>query len=405
MQRIINYIIPINLIFDVLLIVTKNVSFVRAALLTLLLTHLIIRFFGKHKAYNLVFVWGFFALTIALISSDMVASLLNTLKIVLPIFTILIGYHYFDTKEKIRYLAKSIKWVLLIVIINLVLSTVFGLGSSRYTEEGQEETFYMGQLSDHWNMFTYAILSVPILLHFETKKGKLYVIVLAFFNAILILLSIKRIALVGLLGGGLINSAMTLRTKVILKYSVIGLVVMVLSFPLYGEMLSERFEARSDRFEEGSLEKESRYLETSYVWSDSFSFNEFDKSLFGMEAFNSAGTYAGGIFGDRQLHVDYNNILNTIGIVGLALYFIMFIQIWKSFKRCLKGIVIRDKFSKTMKATFFSFFIMQFITSIAGQMYNITYRMILFIFLGAAMGYFNQLKKQQFESVNHQLNG
>ncbi|NRA10394.1 MAG: hypothetical protein HRT57_00395 [Crocinitomicaceae bacterium] len=401
MNKLIYYIIPINLILDVLLIVTKNVAFFKAALMTALLAHLMIRYTGKHKPYSWVFVWGFYALTISLISSDVEASFLNTLKIVIPIFTILIGYHFFNTKEKIKYLAKSMKAVLLIVIINLVLSTIFGLGSSRYTEEGEEETFYMGQLSDHWNMFTYAILSVPILLHYETKKGKIYVSILAFLNAILILLSIKRIALAGLIGGGLINAFMTLKTKVILKFTFIGALVMIVSYPIYGGMLSERFEARSDRFEEGSLEKESRLLETSYVWGDAFSFEPLDKSLFGMEAFNSAGTYAGGIFGDRQLHVDYNNILNTIGIVGLALYFIMFIQIWKSFKRTLKGLVIQDKFSKSMKSIFYTFFIMQFVTSIAGQMYNITFRMILFIFLGAAMGYFNELKKQQFESSNN----
>lgn len=386
---------------DVLLIVTKNVAILKAALMTALLAHLMITYSGKHKAYTGVFIFGFYALTISLISTDLVASFLNTLKIIIPIFTILIGYHFFDTKEKIKHLAKSMKYVLIIVLINLVLSTIFGLGSSRYTEEGEEETFYMGQLSDHWNMFTYSILSVPILLHFETKKGKIYVSILAFLNAILILLSIKRIALAGLIGGGLINAYLTLKANVILKYSLIGLTVMVLSYPIYGGMLNERFEARADRFEEGSMEKESRYLETFYVWGDAFSFKPLNKSLFGMEAFNSAGTYAGGKFGDRQLHVDYNNILNTIGIVGLLIYFVMFIQIWRSFKKTIRGLVIEDKFSKTMKAIFYSFFIMQFVTSIAGQMYNITFRMIVFIFLGAAMGYFNKLKEEHIESINH----
>ena len=98
--------------------------------------------------------------------------------------------------------------------------------------------------------------------------------------------------------------------------------------------------------------------------------------------------------------VDYNNILNTTGIFGLLIYFIMFIQIWMSFQTTLRGVYIDDKFSKTMRSIFYSFFIMQFVTSVAGQMYNITFRMIVFIFIGAAMGYFNQLKKQQYESIN-----
>ena len=170
MHKIINYIIPINLVLDVLLIVTKNVAFLKAGLMTVLLAYLMINYLGKHKPYSWVFIFGFYALTISLISSDLVVSFLNTLKIIIPIFTILIGYHFFNSKEKIKELAKSMKYVLIIVLINLAISTVFGLGSSRYTEEGEEETFYMGQLSDHWNMFTYAILSVPVLMHYETKK-------------------------------------------------------------------------------------------------------------------------------------------------------------------------------------------------------------------------------------------
>ena len=217
MKRLINYIIPINLVLDVLLIVTKEVAYLKAAIMTGLLAHLMINYSGRHKAYSGVFIFGLYAMTIALISTDMIASLLNTLKIIIPIFTILLGYHFFNTKETIKPLAKSMKLVLLIVIINLILSTIFGLGSSRYTEEGEEETFYMGQLSDHWNMFTYAILSVPILLHYETTKGKIYISILAFFNAILILLSIKRIALAGLFGGGIINAYLTLKAKVIIS--------------------------------------------------------------------------------------------------------------------------------------------------------------------------------------------
>ena len=78
----------------------------------------------------------------------------------------------------------------------------------------------------------------------------------------------------------------------------------------------------------------------------------------------------------------------------------MLIQIWRSFQSTVRGLVIDDKFSKTMRSIFYSFFIMQFVTSVAGQMYNITFRMIVFIFIGAAMGYFNQLKKQQYESTD-----
>ncbi|MFT5822591.1 MAG: hypothetical protein ACI8ZM_003847 [Crocinitomix sp.] len=397
MQRIINYIIPINLVMDLLLVVTKNVAFIKAALMTALLVHLMIKYLGKHRDYNWIFVFGFYALIIALISTDLFTSLINTIKIIIPMFCILIGYHFFNTKEKIKMVANSMKITLIIIIINLAICTVLGIGNENYIEEGEEGQFLMGQLSDHWNMFTYSILTVPIILHFQTKRGKIYTAFLAFFNAILVILSIKRIAIIGLLGGGFINLFFTLSTKKIITFLSVIIIVVAVTFPLYSSFLQARFDARSDRFEEGSLEKESRLLETFYVWEDATSFKPVSKSLFGLEAFNSAGNYGGGRFGDRQLHVDYNNIVNTIGLVGLVIYLIVFIQLWTSFKFYLNQIVIRDKFSQTMKATFYTFFIIQFMTSLAGQMYNITFRMILFIFLGSAIGYFKQLKNRQIE--------
>ena len=386
---------------DLLLVVTKNVAFVKAALMTILLVHLMIQYSGKHRNYTWVFIFGFYTLIIALISTDLFASLINSIKIIIPMFTILIGYHFFNTKEKIKALANSMKITLLIIILNLIICTVLGIGNENYIEEGEEGQFMMGQLSDHWNMFTYSILTVPIILHFQTKKGKIYTALLAFINAMLVLLSIKRIAILGLLSGGLINLYFTLSTKKVITFLVVTILLFAVTFPLYSGFLQARFDARADRFEEGSLEKESRFLETSYVWKDALSFNPINKSLFGMEAFNSAGNYGDGKFEDRQLHVDYNNIVNTVGLVGLAIYLIVFVQLWRRFKFILKRTVAQDKFSQTMKATFYTFFIIQFMTSVAGQMYNITFRMILFIFLGAAMGYFNQLKKEQFESSYH----
>ena len=400
LQKALYYIIPINLICDVLLIVTKSVAYIKAAFMILLLVHLLIRYSGKHGPYGWTLVFGFYALTIALISTDLPASLLNTVKIVIPIISLLIGYHFINTKEKIREFAKSMNWVLLIIIVNAIISTIFGLGSSRYTAEDEEEVFYMGQLSDHWNMLTYAILFVPITLHFQSKKGKRITILLAASNAFLVLVSIKRIAILGLIGGGAIIAGMTADIRKILRMVFTGAAILLLSYPLYGDLLEERFSARSDRFEDGALQKESRYLETFYVWGDALSLEPLDKSLFGMEAFNSAGTYADGIFGDRQLHVDYNNIVNTIGLFGLIIYLVMFIQLWRRFQLSLQGMVLLDPFDKLMKATFYAFFYMQFITSVAGQMYNITFRLIVFVFLGASMGYFNHLKHQQIEGTN-----
>lgn len=367
--------------------------------MTALLLHLIIVYYKKHAHYSIILLFSVYTLCIALISTDVSTSLINTIKIIIPMCAILIGFHFFNSKERIKFLAKSMNITLLILVLNFILSNIFSLGSSTYTEE---EGFLMGQLSDNWNVFTYSILTVPVILHYKTKRGKWKTAILASFTAILVILSIKRIAIIGLLGGGLINLFLTLKTKRIIQVSVLIVLIMVVTYPIYGKLLSSRFEARSTRFEDGGLEKEARYLETFYVWEDVFSLDPFEKSLFGMEGFNSAGNYANGKFGDRQLHVDYNNIVNTVGLVGLILYLTIFVQLWRRFKSYTAKIEIHDKFSQTMKGVFYTFFIIQFVTSFAGQMYNITFRLILFIFIGASMGYFYQLSlKKRHESIDH----
>ena len=86
------------------------------------------------------------------------------------------------------------------------------------------------------------------------------------------------------------------------------------------DIIFKQYDARRDRFEEGALTSEARYLETIAIWDAILSFENPAKSLFGLEAFHSMGGYGAGRFRGRQAHVDYNLILVTNGLVGLFLY-------------------------------------------------------------------------------------
>ncbi len=402
MQRLINNIIAINVLVDVLLIFVKDLGIVKAALMLLLTLHLLIKHRGNHYHYNSVFIFSGYVLIIALISSDLVSSLINSIKILIPIVAVLIGFHYFDTKDKVKNLAKSMNIAMLILVINFLVCNTLGIGeASRYEKADEEVVFLMGQLTDNWNMFTYSILTVPIILVAQPKKKKYYTYFLAIFNTMLIVISIKRIAILGLLLGTAINASYRISMKKMVGIALIMASIAAITYPLYSTALNSRFEARADRFEEGSLEKESRYLETFFVWEQVESFEPYSRSFFGMEAFNSARNYADGRFGDRQLHIDYNNIVNTTGLVGLLLYLLIFVQLWRKFKQYTAGLGELDDFSITMKSTFISFFFIQFITSIAGQMYNISFRLILFIFLGSILGYFYQMSQNQQHESTH----
>lgn len=172
------------------------------------------------------------------------------------------------------------------------------------------------------------------------------------------------------------------------------MIVVFSTLPLYSDLLSSRLGARSDRFEEGSLQKEGRFLESFIVWEEVFSFKKPSKSIFGLEAFNSVGNYGGGSFGVRNLHVDYNLIVNTIGLLGFMLYFKVFLEIYSNYRKVKKNITVTSDLIKMQKTYIMILLFVPFFTSLGGQMYAITFRMIIFIYLGANLGSLIRVSKQ-----------
>lgn len=368
----------------------------RAVMMVFLILPIIIKNIHNNKYYRWNLVFCFYVIINILFSSDILKSAIISLKIIISIATFIVGFNFFSNRTNFRKLNNSIYYVLLILLFNFIISNVFKIGTSVYDSSN---SFLVGNLRDNWNVFTYALLVVPILL-IEFKKNKrktLLIYVLAILNGIILILSIKRIAVVGLFLGLLLFGFLNFNLKGLFKNLIILTIIVFSTFPLYSDLLFSRLDARSDRFEQGSLEKEARYLETFYVWEEVFSFDDPVKSILGLEAFNSVGNYAGGSFGDRNLHVDYNLIVNTIGLIGFILYFKIFFEIYYHYRKAKKHIIITNELIKMQKTFIIIFLLLPFFTSFAGQMYGMTFRMIIFIYLGANLGglikYTKQLKK------------
>ena len=131
--------------------------------------------------------------------------------------------------------------------------------------------------------------------------------------------------------------------------------------------LETRIESRQDKFSGSQIDvmkEENRFLETIAVWTEVIQFKKPTKAIFGGEAFNSIGNYGGGVFKNRQLHVDYNLIVNTIGVVGLFLYLNIFFSIYLYTKN--KNYFSIKKFLHNIYG-FIALFYLQFITSLGGK--------------------------------------
>lgn len=388
---LLNNILPLNVIFDILLpyLPYKEVlSILRGLILILLVITSILNNPNHLIYYKWIIVFAVYVLLNVVLSTNMLVSFSISLKIIISILFFVVGFNYFNETKKMFQLLKSLSIVYFVLILNIVISTFFKIGTDPYSDSTK---FLAGNLSDNWNIFTYSLLLFPMLNFFSKRynyKLKKYVLqFLALITMILLVLSIKRIAILGLIVGLFIFAFFNFKFSKIFRIITISSISLILLFPLYGDLLTSRLYARQDRFEDGALTEESRFQESIFVWEETLSFRKPIKSIFGLEGFNSVGNYAQGSFGERNLHIDYNLIVNTIGLIGLLIYFKMHIAIYKVFKnfRVAKPL-LEPTYFKLLRGTFYALLLTSLITSLGGQMYAITFRLIIFIFLGAILG-------------------
>ncbi len=383
-KLLLKYYLPLNLLFDVFTstLWESNASSasIRGAILTLIILIAWIKE-PNNKIYTLFIFYTIYILLMLPFASDLMESLRLSSKVLLTIWTFPVFYvysHLYTNKVIIR----NILLLSIILIVNYVVSTIYGIGSSAYTDSGE---FLVGSLSDSW--LTYAFILFLYIIIFKTKNVnisvKFFYLILFTLLVVQLLLGLKRTAIIVFFLGIIIYLFLEkLSFKSIITY-VLGFISVLFLLNQYSDVLDTRIYARGDRIEgkyKDIIESEYRYLESIYVWEKTFSFENISESLFGLEAFNSRGNYGtGNLFGDRFLHVDYNIIVNTTGLVGLFFYFYIFYYIFNRYKE--RKIFLDYKY----RELFLVIFITQFFASIGGQMLSVTYGSIKFIFMAIAL--------------------
>lgn len=388
-NKIIFLLIPLSLIFDILTdtVFEKGgaLALVRAFVYYSLILYSLFYGFRKKNNINGIFIAFFLYVFLQIpFSSQPSDSLRISLKILMSIMMFPVGYYFINNFKKLKVLNKSLVLLMILYILNYVVSQYYGIGTADYTN-GKD--FVMGSLSDSWNNITYMLLVIPVVLLTERKKKRVFL--LAIILVILLIISLKRIAILGVLLGYVIYIFKTGKMFKSVALSVVFIGVFYATLPIFGSVLTERIESRGDKLAGGAgisnIENEGRYLETFAVLGEVASLENPVKILFGLQAFNSVGNYGGGKFGERQLHVDYNLILNTIGIIGMILYFSIFRFIYKKRVKVKKHL-IKNKYFLELDSVFIMLFLTQFLTSIGGQMYAVTFRTIIFLYLGSILG-------------------
>jgi hypothetical protein len=400
-----NFII-INILFDISLVWAPRrglVGMIRAAfILGIYFFYFWNRKLPMNNGNKYLYIYIIYIVCLFPFVTDLYESMRVSFQVIISMLSYVLGYTIIKNYDDLKRLNRSIYYGIMILFLNFIMSTVFGLGNFSY-DASSESSLYLGNYSDSINIFAYSLFVIP-LLSFDFKKSQKSALYLfGIFLLLIVIISTKRIALITVVSGMVIY-AYTIRAYIRkqLITAIVFFIILTAISPLYFDTMSERWNIRIDagRVETASYKTEARYLETSMVWSEIFSFKSIGKSLFGHEAFYSSYLYGGGIWGRRQLHVDYNQILFTTGIFGLILYLAVYFNIYKDFQKYKKRIKGDSIHKKILFALFYMMFFCSLVTSFAGQMYAITFRSIIFLYLGSLSCY---VKNEYLHSTNNKL--
>jgi len=395
-RNYIYYLLIYNILIDVLSLFTPPGGFIAIIRGVVLFTFFFYVFINYNKAntpIKIIIGYSIYALILVLFSSRFLYSFRTYTKTIISILYFCVGYIVIVDINQLKKLTKSIVWVMLIMIVNTLVVNLLGYKNYVYNED---QLMASGSLAGQtWNIASYCLLLLPLINHFERDQLKRYIIyTVSFVLFVMMLFNLSRIPLVSFLFGYFVFFVF-LRYKrkiysILIPAFFFGIIINVFIWDTY----IQQVKIRSESYELGSYKSEGRYQETFYVFDEIFSFESITKSLFGKEFLNSPGNYAGGKFGNRQLHSDYNNLLHGSGIIGLLFYFTIFISIYRRYFLIKKYLPKNDLTVDLLKSIFHMLILVPFVISISGQMYDITFRLMDFLFLGAILRVLTNLSQR-----------
>ncbi len=370
---------------------------------------------GKYIIYNrAIFAFILFCLMLFLFTEELAVSSRNSIKALPPMLFFFIGIHYYKKEDNYLLLLKSFIILIFISVAFASFGYVFGIGQTYDYGDFTEEVGYVGLLQGgNYYPVSIAIIIVFVLIsdkYLNISPFKKFVLIITTAVCYLfIVLTMRRTSiLLPALGIFIvILSNPKIVSKTFLNLSII-VFIFILLLPLYEDVLFTRFEVRAEtgRFEKDFYETENRYLETIRIFEKTFSFTDLKHSLIGTNVL--AGGWEGGE-AHRMHHTDHAQLLDTTGIIGFTLYFMIYISFFRYYLR-FKRIYKRDSRYRNINSLFLSTILITIVTGLNGSMFIVTFRTTAFLFLGACVGILNSkmikyktdknVRKQHYLSIN-----
>jgi hypothetical protein len=407
-ETLVYLLLPLNLFFDLFSLHFQSpiggslFAIGRVGVIGGILVFLAVNRFRYTVLFNWLFLF-FGYLVILLVYRSLPGGELNKtvdfiLRIGLSMFCIHVAYMYVTTMEHLKALNRYALFTILAFIGYLILVNVTDIGGNLYISEEEFDSesgvISTGALLGN-NFYTLAYLLALFPLFYKTNfKGKptLWLNVMLGVGVILAILPFRRTAILilAMCYAYYLLNARHISYK-IARSILTGGVVLLLASPLYIGYLYSIIEVRGDKganpFSVERIEGEARTLEIFYVTDLILTKSEITQTLFGIK-FQTKGVVPGTIY-TRSLHSDYSNLLYSTGLVGLVLYILFYVGIYR-----LYGHVRRFSPDMVLNITFKIFFFTSILLSYPGRFTSISYRTVVFLYMGAILSimYHNKVR-------------
>ena len=363
-----------------------HLGHIRIVLFFGLIALVIGRYGFKEKATALTSVFLFYVFFLILYSSDFMYSFTGTyLKVAATMLMFPVGFYVLNETEKLQIYLKNLAIAAMLLGINYIIAQYFKIGRSAYLAD----SFYYGYAGiGSTVILSYFLISAPLLISkFKTLSGIWFLRITIFLSVLFTIIALKRIAILALAGGFLVFLLKSGEFGRGIK-ALIGLsLILVLTTPLYMDIFSERLEARTT--ERNELTQEARYFDMLIAIED-FRTKGLKHALVGTEPFNTPGYFGR----DRQVHVDYANLLIGTGVIGLSLYLLIYLTILSRFnyyyRKIYRFVSFQNKEDakqlRIINGVFWGILIASLIISFSGGLHAIAARGTVFLTLGSLTG-------------------
>lgn len=365
---------------------------------------LIFVFFAKglpaDRILNSTYFLIFFLLISTLLSMNLGESLYVYLRFVIASIMFVIGFVAIKDRAGLLYLSRVVIAILGIKVLYIALANYLYFGTSDYLDD----SFFFGETGVNITKeMVVAVFVAPVFLLLEKNNTyKLTGMVLLLIALVIILIGLKRSAILSVTAGGIVYLITSPRKLRSLRIALFALSVLFAFSAYYMDLVSERYIARSEKVSMayGELnEEEGRVVEIKIVWNEFLKKNPL-RQLIGSGPFLIREDYFGL---KRIIHIDYLNLLDGAGILGLFAFLWVYFAIARRIF-FVSGKIKHSPFIQELKAVGLALIVIQLVMGIAGSVTGIGLRGLILLYLGAICGVMqSEYKKYRITQVQSAL--